>query len=82
MASTDDNWAIVGKKSNGVIIQWRGGDIRVKPELDGLGALGDLGWYCIRGILWAVDYELPESVVALRRPVTNAAGVQPAEPSI
>ncbi|CAA6664488.1 unnamed protein product [Spirodela intermedia] len=50
-------------------------DIRVKPELDGLGALGDVGWYCIRGILWAVDYELPESVVALRRPVTNAAGV-------
>lgn len=26
MASTDDNWAIVGKKSNGVIIQWRGGE--------------------------------------------------------
>ncbi|CAA6675131.1 unnamed protein product [Spirodela intermedia] len=50
-------------------------DIRVKPELDGLGALGDVGWYCIRGILWAVDYELPESVVALRHPVTNAAGV-------
>ncbi|EXB57406.1 putative oxidoreductase [Morus notabilis] len=23
-------------------------DIRVKPDLDGLGALGDLGWYCIR----------------------------------
>ncbi|XP_050226748.1 uncharacterized oxidoreductase At4g09670-like isoform X2 [Mercurialis annua] len=27
-------------------------DIRVKPEMDGLGALGDLGWYCIVSILW------------------------------
>uniref|UniRef100_A0A0V0HY72 Putative oxidoreductase family protein-like n=1 Tax=Solanum chacoense TaxID=4108 RepID=A0A0V0HY72_SOLCH len=50
-------------------------DIRVKPDLDGLGALGDVGWYCIRGILWAADYELPKSVIALRNPVFNKAGV-------
>ncbi|KAJ8760659.1 hypothetical protein K2173_015326 [Erythroxylum novogranatense] len=50
-------------------------DIRVKPDLDGLGALGDVGWYCIRAILWAVDYELPKTVVALRGPVLNEAGV-------
>ncbi|XP_050213887.1 uncharacterized oxidoreductase At4g09670-like [Mercurialis annua] len=50
-------------------------DIRVKPDLDGLGALGDAGWYCIRAILWAADYELPKTVVALHGPIFNEAGV-------
>lgn len=50
-------------------------DIRVKPDLDALGALGDIGWYCIRSILWAVDYELPKTVVAMQNPVYNDAGV-------
>ncbi|VFQ62844.1 unnamed protein product [Cuscuta campestris] len=50
-------------------------DIRVKPDLDALGALGDEGWYCIRSILWAFDFQLPKSVVALRNPVFNKAGV-------
>ncbi|XP_043719971.1 uncharacterized oxidoreductase At4g09670-like [Telopea speciosissima] len=50
-------------------------DIRVKPELDGLGALGDIGWYCIRSILWAVNYELPKTVTALRGAILNEAGV-------
>lgn len=50
-------------------------DIRVKPDLDALGALGDLGWYCIRAILWAVNYELPKSVTALHDPLKNHAGV-------
>lgn len=50
-------------------------DIRVKPDLDGLGALGDAGWYCIRSILWAADFELPKTVIALQGPVLNEAGV-------
>ncbi|GLU16443.1 hypothetical protein SLE2022_328760 [Rubroshorea leprosula] len=50
-------------------------DIRVKPDLDALGTLGDLGWYCINAILWAADYELPDTVAALRAPVHNDAGV-------
>uniref|UniRef100_A0A1D1XGD2 Putative oxidoreductase At4g09670 n=1 Tax=Anthurium amnicola TaxID=1678845 RepID=A0A1D1XGD2_9ARAE len=50
-------------------------DIRVKPDLDALGALGDVGWYCIRSILWAADYELPKTAIALRSPVTNTTGV-------
>ncbi|CAM0885488.1 unnamed protein product [Alopecurus aequalis] len=50
-------------------------DIRMKPDLDALGALGDVGWYCIRAILWAVDYELPRNVITLREPVKNQAGV-------
>lgn len=47
----------------------------MKPDLDALGAIGDVGWYCIRGILWAADFELPKSVIALRNPVFNKAGV-------
>ncbi|KMZ76524.1 Oxidoreductase [Zostera marina] len=50
-------------------------DIRTKSDLDGLGALGDAGWYCIRSILWAADYKLPNFVVADRNPTFNDAGV-------
>ncbi|KAJ6736023.1 hypothetical protein OIU85_018248 [Salix viminalis] len=50
-------------------------DIRVKPDLDAHGALGDAGWYGIRSILWAVDYELPKTVTALPGAVLNEAGV-------
>ncbi|XP_074280351.1 putative oxidoreductase At4g09670 [Silene latifolia] len=50
-------------------------DIRVKPELDSLGALGDVGWYCIRASLFAANYQLPKVVTALKNPVKNKAGV-------
>lgn len=50
-------------------------DIRVKSDLDGLGALGDTGWYCIRAILWATNYELPKTVTAFCNPEFNQAGV-------
>ncbi|XVF37267.1 hypothetical protein REPUB_Repub19eG0131600 [Reevesia pubescens] len=50
-------------------------DIRVKPDLDAHGALGDAGWYGIRSILWAANYELPKTVIALRGPVLNEAGI-------
>ncbi|XP_057845537.2 uncharacterized oxidoreductase At4g09670 [Cryptomeria japonica] len=50
-------------------------DIRLKPDLDALGALGDAGWYCIRAILWANDYEMPRSVIAHPGPVLNEGGV-------
>ncbi|KAL4651661.1 hypothetical protein ACB092_01G177000 [Castanea dentata] len=50
-------------------------DIRVKPDLDAHGALGDAGWYCIRSILWVADYELPKTVIALHGAILNDAGV-------
>jgi len=50
-------------------------DIRVKPDMDALGALGDAGWYAIRAILWANDYQMPQSVAALPGHVVNEAGV-------
>lgn len=43
--------------------------------MDALGALGDLGWYCIRAILWANDYQMPHSVTALPGSVVNDVGV-------
>lgn len=50
-------------------------NIRVKPDLDALGALGDLAWYCIGALLWAKDYELPIKVRALPDVTKNSAGI-------
>ncbi|KAM0936148.1 putative D-xylose 1-dehydrogenase (NADP(+), D-xylono-1,5-lactone-forming) [Dioscorea sansibarensis] len=50
-------------------------NIRIKPDLDSLGALGDLGWYCIRAILWALDHQLPSSATALPAVHSNKSGV-------
>lgn len=50
-------------------------DIRVKPDLDALGVLGDAGWYCIRSILWAADFEMPKSAVASPDAVMNDVGM-------
>ena len=40
-------------------------NIRAKPELAG-GSLGDLGYYCVRAILWAFE-EIPTKVFATAR---------------
>ncbi|XP_057784146.1 uncharacterized oxidoreductase At4g09670-like [Salvia miltiorrhiza] len=50
-------------------------NVRVKAELDGLGALGDAGWYCIGAILWSMNRKLPTTVTALPTAVRNSAGV-------
>ena len=39
-----------------------GGDIRMNANLEPFGSLGDLGWYCIRMILWTLNYEMPSAV--------------------
>lgn len=49
--------------------------MRVKPDLDSLGALGDAGWYCIGAILWAMNNKLPTTVTALPSLVRNSDGV-------
>lgn len=36
----------------------------MKKGLDGLGCLGDMGWYCVRAALWAYNFEKPVSVSA------------------
>lgn len=49
--------------------------MRVEPDLDALGALGDAGWYCIGAILWAMNHKLPTTATALPSIVRNSAGV-------
>lgn len=50
-------------------------NIRVNPNLDALGSLGDVGWYCIRASLLASNYELPKLVTTIPNAVTNQSGV-------
>lgn len=50
-------------------------DIRVKPDVDAMGALGYAGWYAIRAILWANDYQMPQRVAALPGHVVNETEV-------
>lgn len=37
-------------------------NIRSQGALEPLGCLGDLGWYCIRFALWAMNWRLPREV--------------------
>jgi predicted dehydrogenase len=46
-------------------------NIRTQADADPLGALGDLGWYTVRGILVAMDWALPTTVIALGRTLEN-----------
>jgi predicted dehydrogenase len=39
-------------------------NIRTHSVLESMGALGDLGWYTARFILWAMNYEMPISLTA------------------
>ncbi|KAL1814348.1 hypothetical protein ACET3Z_016922 [Daucus carota] len=50
-------------------------NVRIKADLDSLGALGDAGWYCVGGILWAMNNNLPTTVTALPSVVRNSDGV-------
>ena len=42
--------------------EFRSDNIRTDVNLEPQGALGDLGWYCIRFALWAKNYEMPKWV--------------------
>ena len=54
-------------------------NIRLDGRLEPTGCLGDLGWYCIRFMLWAMNWRLPREVsgriLTLSRP---RAGRKPA----
>ena len=47
------------------------GNIRAKAELEPQGCLGDVGWYCIRMMLWTMKWELPEKVTGRIIQATN-----------
>ena len=40
------------------------GDVRTQKDLDGLGCLGDIGWYCLSVTLWAFNHDPPSKVQA------------------
>jgi predicted dehydrogenase len=41
---------------------FRQANIRADGAMEPLGCLGDLGWYCIRLALWAMNWQLPREV--------------------
>lgn len=43
--------------------EFQAGNIRTASNLEPQGCLGDLGWYQIRFALWAMNYEMPKSVI-------------------
>lgn len=56
---------------------WVSSNIRASSQLEPAGCLGDLGWYTIRIILWAMKYEMPVEVRGrilhgVRRPDSDA----------
>lgn len=53
-------------------------NIRGRSDLEPTGCLGDLGWYCIRAALWAMDWEMPARVsgriIGERSPIMQFSG--------
>jgi predicted dehydrogenase len=53
-------------------------NIRVQSQLEPHGCLGDLGWYCLRFVLWAMDWQLPRRASGhVLRQSQGAAGQAP-----
>jgi predicted dehydrogenase len=53
-------------------------DIRTQSGLEPFGCLGDLGWYCIRFALWAMNERLPRRVTGRSLSQSEAApGFEP-----
>jgi predicted dehydrogenase len=54
------------------------GNIRMQSELEPQGCVGDLGWYCLRFILWTMNGQLPREVTG--RILSQQAGAGSAYP--
>lgn len=67
-ATLDDGESVGQIRRIAAQFSFNGGDefeasnIRTNGDLEPLGCLGDLGWYPIRFILWAMNWQLPHSV--------------------
>jgi len=56
-------------------------NIRVDSHLEPFGCLGDLGWYCIRFLLWANRWEIPVDVIGHCIDTAKGAASQGSVPS-
>jgi len=56
-------------------------NIRAQSELEPLGCLGDLGWYCIRLALWVMNMEMPVQVSGRLLSERSGAGSPSAVPT-
>jgi predicted dehydrogenase len=59
-----------------------GENIRLHSQLEPAGCLGDLGWYCIRFSLWAMNWQLPREVtgrILSQRGARNSPGPAPTD---
>jgi predicted dehydrogenase len=55
-------------------------NIRAHGALEPLGCLGDLGWYCLRFTLWAMNYEAPVKVTGCIHAETQQTAEAPPVP--
>lgn len=55
-------------------------NIRAHADLEPLGCLGDLGWYCLRFALWALGEAAPERVTGRIHTATDAGAGGPGIP--
>jgi len=55
-------------------------NIRAHADLEPLGCLGDLGWYCLRFALWAMREAPPDRVTGRIHAATDAGNAGPAIP--
>lgn len=55
-------------------------NIRAHGKLEPLGCLGDLGWYCLRFTLWAMNYATPTHVTGRIHSETQQSADAPAVP--
>ena len=62
--------------------EWMQTNIRLDKSLEPQGCVGDLGWYCLRFILWAVQWKMPDRVnatILTARHRTDSPGPVPVE---
>jgi len=52
-------------------------NIRTHSLLEPLGCLGDLGWYCIRLTLWAMNWQMPRQVLGRAHAEISREGAAP-----